>query len=202
MSRLDVSASSVVEDFFFFPVTQLFFGESGHKPASWGMWRWKLEPGSEDECVCVCVLGVWGGDTQRKAPWLCSRRSSELLRSPAASCCVFVSAKTSKPITNVVHYTRVSVCVCVSGCVSRCAAVKIIQPSWEASWELHTPLFVCSVCLPRHKSSAAVLFFFGVGLSLPPQTVSLSSLCYLLLFVLLSVFVGGLDSPLRISCVW
>lgn len=116
--------------------------------------------------VCVCVLGVWGGDTQRKAPWLCSRRSSELLRSPAASCCVFVSAKTSKPITNVVHYTRVSVCVCVS----RCAAVKIIQPSWEASWELHTPLFVCSVCLPRHKSSAAVLFFWGGGGAFPPPS--------------------------------
>lgn len=149
----------------------------------------------------MCVLGVWVGDTQCKPLCLWSPRSYQLLCSPTA-CCVFVSAKTSHQITSAI---RVCGCACervCALCVSRCAIVKIIQPSWEASQDLHECFWFSApcVCLITY----AVFVFHGGGCRSSSLTLFLPlfSLCYLCFFMLLSVFVCALDLPFYLGCVW
>lgn len=89
------------------------------------MLRCKLE--MEESVCCVCKVLSHTGNV---CVW--SRWSYGLLCSPAAFCCVFVSAETSHEKMNAVYCTSVcpattsSLFVCPS--VSRCGSVKIMHP--------------------------------------------------------------------------
>ena len=112
--------------------------------------------------------GEWGWVCTR---WwhLCVSGLAGVLSSPAASCCMFVSARTSHQITNAVHYSRVGV------------RAGVPQWKWFSPPERHhgrdtALLSLCSMCLPRHISSATV---FCRGGAFP-----LVSYCFLLVSLL------------------
>lgn len=118
---------------------------------------------------------------------------SQELRAPLLPCGLLLCVCFCENITPDNERGRLQRC----GCVSRCAIVKIILPSREASWELHSAsvTLLRVFALPLQRCSP-LFFFFGWGFS--------SSLIVFLsrLFMLLSVFACALDSPLRLSCVW
>lgn len=157
-------------------------------------WTWGVRT-----CVCLCVLGVWVGDTQCKPLSLWSQRSYQLVCSPAA-CCVFVSAKTSHQIASVINVRmRVRACVCIV-CEQMCYTENNSALLRGIIGLTQVFLIPCSMGLPHHVPCIC-LWWGGCSSSLT-LFLPLFSLCYLWISMLLSVFVGALDLPFCFGCVW